>query len=563
MRFVLIGFSVAVAVGICVSAATAELTAVCRDYAVTSGHPDSTRIGVAVLRAGGNVVDAAVATSLALGVAEPYGSGIGGKAMLLYREAATGKVYSLEAMCQAPAGLDADAFAKLRRQDRYYGYRAVAIPGLVACLGEAHRQWGSRPWGELVLPAAELAGDGVVVSPPMYSLMRPKRNLLRRDSEAAAMFLADGETPPVGALMRYPALAATLREIAQGGPRAFYEGPIAEQMVDACQAGGSPMTLGDLKNYEVRQGSPLVADWEGYRLATSPPPLTGGTTVLATLRALEGVAGLQACAERNASYIDLVGRALLVLYPAISRTIADSEAADDDAAWLVSTEGADAARAAADQLNPASPAVPDISPGGVTADDTPQASTTHLIVADRAGNVVCLTQSLSYHMGAGVVAPGVGVLFNNSMSNFSTRSPEGVNYVAPGKRERSTIAPVIATRDGQPVLAMGIPGGQRIPTTMIQLLIDHLQLGTPLRTTFDRSRFHVVRAVSSNEPPNLIDLEAGSAAELGPQLESLGYRVARHAADGHYFGGGSAVRWTPTGLEAVADTRRTNDADGD
>jgi len=323
------------------------------------------------------------------------------------------------------------------------------------------------------------------------------------------------------------------------------------------------MALEDLSGYRVRHVAPLEVDWEGYRLSSAPPPLTGGTTVLATLKALEGVAALQACSERDATYIDLVARTLLALYPEITRTVADAPAADADAAWLVSDEGADAVRDAAGRLDPASPEVPELRAAGVTADDTADASTTHLIVADRAGNIVCLTQSLSYHMGAGVVAPGVGVLFNNSMSNFSTRNPDAANYVAPGKRERSTIAPVIATRDGKPAIALGIPGGQRIPTTTIQLLVDHLLLGVPLRDAFDRPRLHVVRAVSPGEAPNVVDLEAGSPATLDADLKALGYRTARHTADGHYFGGGSAVRWTTDGLEAVADQRRTNDAAGD
>jgi gamma-glutamyltranspeptidase / glutathione hydrolase len=318
-----------------------------------------------------------------------------------------------------------------------------------------------------------------------------------------------------------------------------------------------------LSDYRVRHVAPLEVDWEGYHLASAPPPLTGGATVLATLKSLESVAALQACSQRDATYIDLVGRALLALYPEISRTVADAPAADADAAWLVSDTGAAAVRNAAQRLNPASPEVPALRAAGVTADDTADASTTHLIIADRKGNIVCLTQSLSYHMGAGVVAPGVGVLLNNSMSNFSTRNPDAANYVGAGKRERSTIAPVIATRDGKAVLALGIPGGQRIPTTTIQLLVDHLLLGTPLRETFDRPRFHVVRAVSANEPPNVVDLEAGSPAGLDAGLESLGYRTARHTADGHYFGGGSAVRWTGDGLEAIADKRRTNAAAGD
>jgi gamma-glutamyltranspeptidase/glutathione hydrolase len=201
--------------------------------------------------------------------------------------------------------------------------------------------------------------------------------------------------------------------------------------------------------------------------------------------------------------------------------------------------------------------------GERAADDQPDASTTHLTIADRDGNIACLTQSLSYHFGACTIAPGTGFMLNDSMSNFSTRDPDGVNYAAPYKRERSTIAPIIATRDGKPVLALGIPGGQRIPTTTLQLVVDVLGDDVPLAEAFDRSRFHVRRPRGSDELPNIVDLEEDAPAELDAELEARGWTTVRMRRNGAYFGGGNAVMYKADGsLEGVADPRRTNFAAG-
>ena len=534
-------------------------------FAVTSGHREATAAGLAVLRAGGNVVDAAVTTSLCLGVAEPYGSGIGGKGMLLYRDGQTGRVYALETMCAASAEVNAEQFAKRPRRERYYGYTAVAVPGLVAALDAVHERWGSKSWREVVTPAAELAERGVAVSEKMHQLMRPKRNLLRRDAEAARIYLADGKTPAVGSVIEYPDLAGTLRLIAKGGAQAFYEGEIAQRIVTAANAAGAPLTKDDFRNYKPRWSEPLSVQCDDYRVYSCPPPLTGGTTVLATLRALDGVAALDTTKGRDPRYIDLVGRVLLSVYPRVSRKIADVPTAFADAEKLL---GDAMVRRIQQEAEKADPARVEAQAGqsvplDVAADDLPDASTTHLIVADREGNIVCLTQSLSYHFGACVVAPGTGVLLNNSMSNFSIGSPTGCNYVAPGKRERSTIAPIIAAKGDKPVLALGIPGGQRIPTTTIQLLVDMLHFETPAEEAISRPRFHVRRPVAASETANMVDLEDDTPGEFDEQLAEMGWKPIRHKRNGAYFGGGSAVVYASGGtMQAVADLRRTNTADG-
>ena len=274
-------------------AATAQQQVTAERYVVASGHPAATAVGLEVLRRGGNVIDAAVATSLALGVAEPYGSGLGGKLAMLYRDAATGKVYCIEALCSSAAATDPATFAQLSMNERQYGYQAAGVPGLTAGLYAAHQRWGSLPWAKLVEPAAQLAERGVEISPTMRSLFAPHRKQLKKDAEAARLYLVDDDTPPVGAVLPNADLARSLRMIAQGGPKAFYEGEIAQRIVAAAQAHGSPLSLDDFRNYRPRFTKPLAVCYRGHCVYSSPPPLTGGATVLATLKALEKASAVE------------------------------------------------------------------------------------------------------------------------------------------------------------------------------------------------------------------------------------------------------------------------------
>ncbi len=256
---------------------------------------------------------------------------------------------------------------------------------------------------------------------------------------------------------------------------------------------------------------------------------------------------------------------LLALYPPVTAEIADTPQSFLDARKLL---GAKSSRQIAAQARAVDPTHPygEKVPAGVgapTGDNRPDASTTHLTIADRDGNIACLTQSLSYHFGACTISPGTGFLLNDSMSNFSTRDPHGVNFAAPNKRERSTIAPIIATFDGKPVLALGIPGGQRIPTTTLQLVVDVLGDDVPLAEAFNRSRFHVRRPIGSDEAPNIVDLEDDAPAELEADLQRRGWQTVRMRRNGAYFGGGNGVMYQPDGkLLGVADPRRANFAAG-
>ncbi|TWT90311.1 Gamma-glutamyltranspeptidase precursor [Pseudobythopirellula maris] len=537
---------------------------------VVTGHPDATAAGLAVLRAGGNAMDAAVAASLALGVAEPYGSGLGGKMVLLHREATGGEIGCVEALCPSPAATDVKAFAALSSAKRSRGYHSACVPGLPAGLYAAHQKWGSKPWGELFDDAIRLAEEGVTVSEEMRDLMAPHEKRLAANPETAPIYLVDGRLPRVGERFSNPDLAGTLRRYRDGGAKGFYTGETAERIVAAAQAAGARLSLDDFRSFQPRFSEPLAINLRGYRVYSSPPPLTGGATVLAVLKGLEQ-ADWPTAAPRDAAYIDRIGRLLQVFYPRISKSAADTPDAARLTRELLADDSIAAAVELAANLDPQDPKASLVgahAATGATLDDRDDASTTHLVVIDSSGEMVSLTQSLSLHFGACVAPPGTGVLLNDSMSNFAIRTKSSPNYLAPGKRPRSTVAPVLVTRDGLPVLALGIPGGQRIPTTTIQLLADVLLTDTPLEQSFGRPRFHLRRPSTSKQPPNVIDLEEGASADelatLREELETLGWRTERKPHNGHYFGGGNAARFLAGGrLEGVADDRRTNFADGD
>ncbi len=523
-----------------------------RQGMVVAGHPEAAEIGVRVLEAGGNAMDAAVAVSLALGVAEPYGSGLGGKLMMLYREAASGRVFAVDAMDEASGALDAERFAAASYQARSEGWAAVAIPGLLAGMHEGHRRWGAQPWAEVVQPAVELARSGALVLPQTRAFFERRIERIRVSDEAVRIFLPGGELPEAGSRLANPDLARTLETIARDGPAGFYRGRVAEAVAGASRAAGGSLTLSDLAGYQARVKEPLRVDFAGVEVFSAPPPANGGATLLAALVRLAD-ARWNGGSPLDPEHLDRIGSVLKRTYPQIQARIADVPSARDDFYRLIGA--------------PTPPAAsrfrPDASrhPEGLPPAGTEGESTTHFVVVDAAGNVASVTQSLSHHFGAGVVAPGTGVVLNNSLKNFAVRDRGSVNFVAPAKRPRSTIAPTLVVREGEPVLALGIPGGQRIPTATLQVLLDVLVFKTDLAGAVRRPRAHLRRPLRESEPSNLFELESGDP-RLVTALEERGW-ATRVSEDNETFGGFCAIEILPDRtLVGVADLRRTNAARG-
>ena len=243
---------------------------------VVAAHPQAAAIGVEVLKRGGNAIDAAVAISLAVGVAEPYGSGLGGKLMLLYYEAKTKKVFVVDGMDACGSALDPEGYRKLSAEAHSYGYSSVCVPGLAAGLWAAHQNWGVQKWADDVAPAIGLAREGFEILPKSRDMFDEQLAKLRRgDTELARLYLPGGELPAVGARLKNEDLAHTMELLARRGRDGFYRGEVAEKIVAASQRGGGVLTLDDFARYEARITEPVAMDFRGYRLVCAPPPALG------------------------------------------------------------------------------------------------------------------------------------------------------------------------------------------------------------------------------------------------------------------------------------------------
>ncbi len=528
---------------------------------VVAGHPQAAQAGVDILQAGGNAIDAAVAVSLAIGVAEPYSSGLGGKLMLLYYEAASGRTYALDAM-DAAGSLDVTAYLRRPEEDHSYGYGSVCVPGLAAGLWTAHQKWGRQPWADNIAPALKLARDGFEILPKTRVFFAEQEKKLRRgDAEIARLYLPDGQLPVVGSHLANADLAHTLALLAQHGRDGFYRGPVAAAIVAASAQGGGALTLDDLAHYEARLVEPIGLDFRGYRLLASPPPTNGAPLFLTIMKALEDET-FAGGPLRSAVNLDRIGRVWREVQPLVQRSVGDAPEAYFNYEKMIAPDSIAAIRRRARAPTGAVPAVAWWDDSG--ASESAMAATTHFIVADAAGNIVCATQSQSLHFGAGVVPPGTGVVLNDSMSNFAYTDPRSINYVAPGKRPRSTIAPTIVFRSGRPILAIGIPGAARIPTALLQALLDRLALDRPLREAIGDTRVHFELNWRKDNQESLQAEASLPAADIAA-LSRLGWKVelAEPAGTGQTFGGINAIEVNAAGgYTGYADPRRTNAARG-
>lgn len=524
---------------------------------VVAGHPEAAEAGLAVLRSGGSAVDAAVAVSLALGVAEPYGSGLGGKLMLLHYDAATGVTLVVDAMDEASGSLDPAAYRKLGEKARYDGWTSVCVPGLAAGLHTAHQLWGRKPWAEVVAPAIDLARRGFTVLPKTSDLFAERLDKLRGgDPDIRRIFLPGDQIPVPGTKLPNEDLARTMELLARDGPDGFYRGPVAEAIVAASRSGGGSLTLDDLASYRARVTTPIGITFRGYSVFCAPPPATGGALALGMLKVLEQTP-LQA-PLRSAENLDQIGRVWRQVQPLVQRTIADGASGRVAFERIVSADSIQKIRNTIQKTDTEQKAAYWINRDV----DLLQACTTHFAVIDGNGNIVCATQSQSLHFGAGVVA--AGVVMNDSMSNFAFSDERSPNFVAPRRRPRSTITPTIVMKEGRPVMAVGVPGASRIPTAIFQTLVDVLVFDRPIEEAVGDTRVHWQNPL---DPKRLdaIEAEATLGADVVTALRRLGWDVSLRepAGTGRTFGGINVISLSGDGeIRGYADPRRTNAARG-
>ena len=532
---------------------------VAQDWMVVAAHPLASQAGADVLAAGGTAADAMVAVQAVLGLVEPQSSGLGGGAFLVWYDAASGQVTTLDGRETAPLAatprLFQDATGEpLKFFEAVVGGRSVGTPGTPALMAQAHMRWGRSDWSGLLDPAIWLAEEGFAVSPRLATLVAGDAERLAVHPDTAAYFLPGGVPLAEGDTLRNPAYADTLRLFAQLGTDGFYTGPVAESIVAAVQgAAGNPGVLDmvDLAIYRVKERAPVCAPYRFWQVCGMGPPSSGALAVGQILGMLQGH-DLAALGPDNPESWRLIGDASRMAFADRGRYVADSDFVPVPVQGMLDPsylQGRAILLAGDDALPEVTPGTPDFDHTLLWADgDTlEQPSTTHVSIVDSYGNVLSMTSTIENAFGARVMAGGF--LLNNELTDFSFRSHDGgvpiANRVEPGKRPRSSMAPTIVMRDGVPVLAIGSPGGSSIIGYVAQALIAHLDWG-----------MNVQQAVSMGHALNrfgVYDLEDGTdAAALAEPLQAMGYEVKI----GAQTSGLHAIAITADGLQGGADPRR-------
>ncbi|MCA1283523.1 gamma-glutamyltransferase [Saccharopolyspora sp. 7B] len=532
--------------------------------AVSSVDPDATRAGIEVLRAGGTAADAAVAVAAALGVTEPYSAGIGGGGYFVHYDAGTGEVSTLDGRETAPASAHPEMFLEdgepIPAAEAITSGLGVGVPGTPATWEQALRRWGNEDLGEVLRPAERLARDGFVVDDTFREQTAANQERFSAFPATRDLFLPGGAPPATGSTFRNPDLAATYRTLAAEGLDPLYRGEIGADVVEAVRnppvdpAAGRTvrpggMTADDLRDYRIEERDPTHVTYRGLDVYGMPPSASGGTTVGEALNILEGT-DLGALDE--AQYLHRFLEASKLGFADRNRWVADPAFGDVPTAELTGQEFADsraclitpdavlpAPVAAADPREPAPCAPRPPERGGI---DYEGPNTTHLTVADARGDVVSYTLTIEQTGGSGITVPGRGFLLNNELTDFSSTpavpGEPDPNLPEPGKRPRSSISPTVVLRDGEPVLAVGSPGGATIITTVLQVLTGRIDRGLPLVEAIARPR-----ASQRNAPST----EAEAAFLALPEAEKL--RALGHELDP------SAEIGAATGVERLPDGR--------
>jgi gamma-glutamyltranspeptidase / glutathione hydrolase len=505
------------------------------EAAIVCAHPLAAETGRAVLAAGGNAADAAIAALLVLNVVEPQASGLGGGGFLTLWSP-DGGLEVLDFRESAPAALDPARFfdpADSLGLARSSGGTAVGVPGTPAGLAWLHGRHGRLPRADLVAPAVTLAEDGYPVSATLAGLVMERAELFLGSPGLGGLFLVDGLPPMAGDTLRNPALGDRLRKLAAEGFDSFYRGEVAHSLSRTVREAGGWITAEDLAAYRALERPPLQGDYRGWTFAGPPPPATGPLALMQTLNILEPVA-LHELGEAERIHLlseamkkAMRDRALRSADPAFHPTPLDSLL---DKAYARRVLG----RIHRDGIHAVWPVLgspPYLEPAE-TLPPRDAGNTTHLVVWDAEGMVISLTQSINYFFGAGLAWEGL--LLNNTIDDFTWTREESLNAPAPGKRPRSSMAPVLALREGEPLLALGTPGGARIVSAMVQIVVAHLDLGLPLGPAIDAPRVHPLGA--------LLVIEPRLAPDAAAELEAIGYRL--HALQPYdlYFGGAHGIR---------------------
>jgi gamma-glutamyltranspeptidase/glutathione hydrolase len=520
---------------------------------VVAQEARAARIGVDIMQKGGNAVDAAVAVGFALAVSYPRAGNIGGGGFMVIHHANGGDT-AIDYRETAPRAIDTksflDADGNADPQKSRDSALAIGVPGTVAGLALAEEKYGSGHFtlADLIEPAIAMARDGIAFSDDRAESLPNEHARLARWPATAKIFVkADGSALASGDRLVQSDLAQTLETIAQNGPRAFYQGPIADKLAAAVQAAGGVMTVDDLKSYRAIERAPVHGSYRGYDIVSMPPPSSGGVELVEMLNILEGYDLAHA---DQAQVFHLMIEAMKRAYADRALFLGDPDTVAVPVARLISKNYAAAWRATIDPDH-ATPASEIRAGGNVQPEGR---NTTHYSVVDKFGNAVSNTYTLNFSYGVGLVADGTGILLNNELDDFAVKpdAPNAygligyeANQPGPGKRPLSSMTPTIVLKDGKPFLVTGSPGGSRIITAVLQIVVDVIDRGMDIASAVSAPRVH------NQWLPDQVYAEPGLADDVIAALQARGDKIVPQRP----FTSANSIMITPDGFVGAADPR--------
>lgn len=522
---------------------------------VVSQEALASQVGLDILQQGGNAIDAAVAVGFALAVTLPQAGNLGGGGFMLVYAATPQRSEAIDFRETAPAAAGRDVFLNQRGEvdetRLRSSYQAAGVPGTVAGLALAHQRYGHLPWRQLVEPARQLARQGFPVSEALaQSLQEARAGMALWPASMKAFFKPDRSAYAAGEILAQPELAASLNLIAEQGAKAFYQGPIAHRLVAAMQAHQGLITLDDLQRYRAVVRAPVRGTYRGYEIVSMPPPSSGGVHLIQILNILE-TWPLGELGSESAATLHRMAEAMKLAYADRSVYLGDPDFVQVPVAGLTAKAYGRELAARID-LNRAQPAAA-IKPGQPQRFESDQ--TTHYSVVDREGNAVAVTYTLNFPYGSGIVVDGTGILLNNEMDDFAAKPgvPNAfgliggdANAVGPGKRPLSSMTPTLVFKDRQLVLVTGSPGGSRIITTVLQILLNVIDHRMNIAEATLAPRVH------HQGLPDELRVEEGLSPDTVRLLEQMGHKVVVKEA----MGSTQSIVRTPEGLFGFSDTRK-------
>ncbi len=494
---------------------------------VVSAQHLATRVGVQVLKDGGNAIDAAVAVGYALAVVYPAAGNLGGGGFMTV-QLADGRKTFLDFREKAPlastANMYLDKDGNVIKGLSTLGHLAVGVPGTVAGLEVAREKYGTMKRADLLLPAIALADKGFKLEQGDVDLLQTATEAFGKDPATAAIFLKkDGSAFGVGDTLVQKDLARTLKAVSDHGPAGFYKGWVADALTKSSKQGGGIITQADLDQYRTREMAPIECDYRGYRVVSAPPPSSGGVVICEVLNILEAYP-LKDWGYRSAQGVHHQIEAMRHAYVDRNSYLGDPDFVKNPIARLTDKAYAGQIRAviAPDKAGVSQAIKPGVAPHEGQ-------NTTHYSIADRFGNAVSVTYTLNDWFGAKVTAAGTGVLLNNEMDDFTVKL--GVpniyglvqgeaNAIAPGKRPLSSMSPTIVSKDGKPVMVVGTPGGSRIITAVLHTILNVVDYGMNVQEAVDAPRFH------QQWLPDVTNVERYALSpDTARMLEAMGHKL--------------------------------------